>query len=99
MRREGYGGGGQVTSRSGVLKRARSRVVIGENANGEGGLAGAFSTHQTPGQAQHSAKGAVCVTLSRRAMDLFPHPLAARLGNPAVPSGAYLTRLSEASDD
>src|SRR5260370_31145359 len=30
--------GGQVTSRSGVLKPARSRVIIGENAMGEGGL-------------------------------------------------------------
>src|SRR5712692_10963513 len=35
------GGGerGQVTSRSGVLKPARSRVIIGENARREGGLA------------------------------------------------------------
>src|SRR6266568_1628044 len=31
--------GVQVTSRSGVLKPARSRVVIGENANGGRGLA------------------------------------------------------------
>jgi len=73
---------GQVTSRSGVLKAAQSRVVIGENASGEGGLAGAFSTHGTPGQAQHSAKDAVWVTLSRRAMDLFPHALDARVGHP-----------------
>ena len=36
-------GKGQVTSRSGVLKPARSRVIIGENASVEGGLAGAFS--------------------------------------------------------
>ena len=89
---------GQVTSRSGVLKRARSRVVIGENANGEGGLAGAFSTHGTPGQAQHSAKDAVWVTLSRRAMDLFPHALDARVGHPALPSGAYFSRFSKTSE-
>src|SRR5712692_1194557 len=38
----GPGGGVQLTSRSGVLKEARSRVVIGENANGEGGLAEQF---------------------------------------------------------
>src|SRR5712691_2660158 len=30
---------GKVTSRSGVLKPARSRVIIGENARREGGLA------------------------------------------------------------
>src|SRR6266568_708762 len=32
-------GEGQVTSRSGVLKPARSPVIIGENASWEGGLA------------------------------------------------------------
>src|SRR5260370_423061 len=36
------GEGVQLTSRSGVLKGARSRVVIGENANGGGGLAEQF---------------------------------------------------------
>src|SRR6266568_9031559 len=75
----------KVTSRSDVLKATRSRVVIGENANGEGGLQEAFSSHGTPhgapGQAQHSAKDAVRVTLSRRAMDLFPHALDARVGH------------------
>src|SRR5712691_3894179 len=33
-------GRGQLTSRSGVRKEARSRVVIDENAKGGGGLAG-----------------------------------------------------------
>src|SRR5260370_15932237 len=73
------GEGVQLTSRSGVLKGARSRVVIGENANGGGGLAGAFSS-------QHSAKDAVWVTLSRGAMDLFPHALDARVGHPGKSS-------------
>src|SRR6266849_1436379 len=39
-----YGAPRQLTSRSGVLKAARSRVVIGENARGGRGLAGAVST-------------------------------------------------------
>src|SRR5712691_12975671 len=72
-------GGVQLTSRSSVLKAARSRVVIGENAKERGGLAGAFSS-------QHSAKDAVWVTLPRRAMDLFPHALDARVGHPGKSS-------------
>src|SRR5260370_42522581 len=36
------GEGVQLTSRSGGLKGARSRVVVGENANGGGGLAEQF---------------------------------------------------------
>src|SRR5260370_30165600 len=36
--------GGQLTSRSGVLKPARSRVIIGENARREGGLAEQLQT-------------------------------------------------------
>ncbi len=67
---------GQLTSRSSVLKGARSRVVIGENTNGGGGLQ----------SNQHSAKDAVWVTLSRRAMDLFPHALDARVGHPGKSS-------------
>jgi len=39
---------GQLTSRSGVLKEARSRVIIDENAKGGGGLAGAAPSSQLP---------------------------------------------------
>jgi len=63
----------QLTSRSGVLKGARSRVIIGENAKWGRGLA-----------EQSALSQRCCMGDSfSAAMDLFPHALDARVGHPA----------------
>src|SRR6266852_5639387 len=64
-----------------VPKCAERRVFAGENARDKQSIPHSAKEHSAF-STQHSAKDAASANLSRRARDLFPHALEARVGHP-----------------